>query len=1189
MKKENLLQRLSFPLIALLLFSLVSKAQVRNYTFLQSNGTYTAIAGGAVIVPGDGTTSSDDEIYTNNNIGFTFRFNNADYTSFGINSNGFIWLGGGSPPPDSYTPLSGTPGNLGGTGTISGIISPMGRDILKRLATPFGELRVETSGSAPSRVCVIQFTNWRGYLLGVGAVYNFQIRLNETSNTIDFVYGAFTTAGATSSSDFEVGLRGSDNTDFKNVVANAAGWAGAAPGLTNNAGSTISDAVFPATGTTFTWTPGAPPSDCTGTPVAGNISGPVSICSGFDFTLSNAGATDGTGVQYAWQSSSDAGGPWANIPGQTNLLQATVSQTASTYYRFVDTCTLSNLSDISNVLLVTLKPANECYCQPPAVTLHSFVDDVVSNLTIQGTTLNSSNATDAVTGYTQIPPTPASNTADLSQLTSYLVQATVAGDPTQVSVWVDFNQDGTFGETEFFDLVVSGTSASANITIPASALLGVTGLRVRARFANFPGTNACVTFGSGETEDYTVTILQNTAINGAIVDIITPQASCNASNIVTVKLRNSGSIDIPAGAATVALYVNGANPQGPLTQANSALLLPGDTATLNFTASFTVDGTNVDSAFIQSLVGDAFSGDDSLVTTHVTLPAAVNAPYAEDFEAGVPGWTVSQVSGSGNWGLSASVNYPDLVPPYSLAPKSGASVALFDSYNFSSGTVSRLTSNCIILPANANSDCGYIAGFYFTQDPQYFGTFDSVSIKVSADGGISFNRLGVVIRVDSTLSPTIGQAITSFPQWKLYTFNVGDYAGQTLQFAFDAFGLFGNMIAIDSFFVGPKTVAANIALAGGTETGATLAPALTPCTDADGWTYYSDGNSARYLFGVQWDPAGNGSNAAAKAQATARLSVDRKWFAAEDAVNLKATYTMQRYWDVDLNGSLLTSPVNVRFFYSQRELDSIIVAKDNFLAANPGAVDGGFGWFKTISGAFVPSGATVIPDGVPNAIPLADANTGGFTINGILYAQFNGVNSFSGGTAESAVGHGIPLPVGLLSFNAKRTGRVNTVSWSTSVEINTSRFSVERSTDGRNYSTIGVVAAAGNSSDTRNYSFIDNTPVRGINYYRLRMMDVDGREKLSPVRNVRNEGTADVAVYPNPVRDVMQVNITSDKLDRASISVTDLGGKLVYVKAISLNEGANYLNINTANFSSGTYVIKIQLTNDLVVKKFNKL
>lgn len=933
-----------------------------------------------------------------------------------------------------------------------------------------------------------------------------------------------------------------------------------------------------------------PVAACSGAPVAGVISGPAGVCAGTPFTLTNAGATDAPGVNYAWQSAATAVGPWTNIPGQTNFAEALdLTQTSETFYRFVDTCTNGGQSDISNVIQIAINPQSQCYCQPPATELQAFINDFVTNITIQGTTLNSSNGTDALTGYTGVPPTPASNTADLAEISSYTIVATVVNDPVQVSGWIDFDNNGTFDATEFFDMPVTGTTATGTIAVPAGAAIGQTGLRIRARGGSFAAADACETFFSGETEDYVVNIVANSALNGALVDIITPVASCNATNEIQVKLRNSGNQDIAAGAATVALYVTGANPQGPLTQSNAALLAPGDTATLIFTCSFPLEGTNIDSAFIQSLAGDANPLDDSLLTAHITLPAAVNAPFAEDFEGAVAGWTVNQLAGGGNWGLAGTVDYPDYNPAFSLNPKSGATVALFDSYSFAAGTVSRLATNCINIPEDASSNCGYVVGAYFTQDAQYLGLQDSVVVSITADGGATYTRLGVVKRVDSTLSPTQAQAPRSFPEWKLYTFNIGSYAGQTVQFAFDAYGNFGNQMGMDSFFVGPKSVGGNVALAGGQETGISLLPSLTQCTDSDGWTYYSDANSARYLFGVQWDPSGTSANTVARNQATAKVTVDRKWYAAENTAQQMATYTMQRYWDLNLNGAALTGPVNVRFFYSQRELDSILVAKDNFIAANPGAIDEGFRWFKTVSGAFVPSPASVNFDSVVNDLELEDVNTSGATINGVLYAQFNGITSFSGGTAASGAGPSTPLSVALLSFNAQRTGRVNKLSWSTSQEINTDRFVVERSTDSRNYVALGQVDAAGNSSNNISYSFIDNAPVRGMNFYRLRIIDNAGIEKFSAVRNVRNEGTADVAIYPNPVSDKMTLNITSDKIDRAEISITDMNGKTVYVKALGINEGMNYINVNTNNISSGSYIIKIQLNGDMVVRKFNKL
>lgn len=932
---------------------------------------------------------------------------------------------------------------------------------------------------------------------------------------------------------------------------------------------------------------------CSGMPSAGTITGPADACSGTQVILENTGATSADGITYQWQTSPTGNAnSWSNIAGQTNAAIATTTQSAIAYYRLLVTCTNSSMYDSSNVVQVGIKPLSQCYCKPPDVTLHTSINDYITNVFIQGTTLNSFNGTDAGTGYTQILPTPVSNTAELTQINTYTVSVAFTDDGllTQISCWIDFNSNGTFEANEYTNLPLdfNGSIASGTIQVPFDAVPGQTGMRIRARGFDFTDADACTQFGSGETEDYVVTILPNTSLNGALVDIIPPVTGCNASSNVVVKLRNSGNQNIAANAATVALYVTGANPQGPITQTNSSELLPGDTATLTFAGSFTNSGTNVDSAIIQTLAGDIAPSDNVIVTEHITLPAAVNAPYAEDFEGSVPGWTVSQLAGSGLWGLADSVTYPDYDPPYALLPKSGSSLALFNSYNFDAGTISRASSNCINIPANANSGCGYVVGFYFSQDAQYLALRDSVVVSASSDGGNTYTRLGVVKRVDSTLSPTQEQVPYSFPQWKLYTFDVAQYAGSTVQFALDAYGNFGNQMGIDSFFVGPKTTGGNVALAGGQETGSTLSPALTACSDANGWTYYSDGNSSRYLFGVQWDPSNTGANAAAKAQATAKLTVDRKWYSAENPSLQLATYTMQRYWDINLNGAVMTGPVNVRFFYSQRELDSIITAKNNFIAAN-GGNDEGFWWFKTNAGEFIPSPASVTPENVQNSMILENTNTTNATINGVLYAQFNEITSFSGGTAASGVGPDNPLPVGLLSFNAQRNARVNLLSWSTTQEINTDRFIVEHGTDGRNFTAMGEVTAAGNSATNINYSFTDYTPVMGVNFYRLKVVERNGSTKYSAVKSVRNEGTADIAIYPNPVKDMMTVNITSERMDRAVITITDMNGKLVQIRNTAISEGSNYINVNTAAMAKGTYILKVQLNEDMIVRKVNKL
>ena len=86
------------------------------------------------------------------------------------------------------------------------------------------------------------------------------------------------------------------------------------------------------------------------------------------------------------------------------------------------------------------------------------------------------------------------------------------------SVWIDFNHNGVFDATEWTQIATASTRATTNVAIPATATLGVTGMRVRSRLATNPNaaTDACTAFGSGETEDYLVTISRPTATRAAL-------------------------------------------------------------------------------------------------------------------------------------------------------------------------------------------------------------------------------------------------------------------------------------------------------------------------------------------------------------------------------------------------------------------------------------------------------------------------------------------------------------------------------------------------------------------------------------------------------------------------------------------------------------------------------------------------
>jgi len=182
----------------------------------------------------------------------------------------------------------------------------------------------------------------------------------------------------------------------------------------------------------------------------------------------------------------------------------------------------------------------------------------------------------------------------------------------------------------------------------------------------------------------------------------------------------------------------------------------------------------------------------------------------------------------------------------------------------------------------------------------------------------------------------------------------------------------------------------------------------------------------------------------------------------------------------------------------------------------------------------------------------------------------------------------VALPVTLMNFEAKRNGSVNNLSWVTSQEINASKFIIERSTDGRNFNEIGYVAAFGNSSTAKNYRFVDPTPNKGNNYYRLKLINNDNSFRLSEIKNVKHLSFAEMTVSPNPVAQNMRILIDADKSEKASLFITDLSGRRVYNTSVIVNEGNNTLYIPVAALNSGSYIVTIQLANQTLVKKINK-
>jgi len=225
-----------------------ANSQVANYTFSQSNGTYTAITGATGAT--NAATTWDDGVTANNiPIGFTFTFNGANYTSCSINYDGYITFNGAS-ANQSRTPISGN------SNTYSGAISPFALDLLSGGTS---DISYKTNGTTPNRTFIVEWKNAKRFNGGArDGSLNFQIVLNESTNIVQVIYGTCTTN--TDSLAAEVGLRGASNGDYNNRSVTTSGstnsWSTSVAGITNGATCSNNSTRLPASGLTFTWTPG---------------------------------------------------------------------------------------------------------------------------------------------------------------------------------------------------------------------------------------------------------------------------------------------------------------------------------------------------------------------------------------------------------------------------------------------------------------------------------------------------------------------------------------------------------------------------------------------------------------------------------------------------------------------------------------------------------------------------------------------------------------------------------------------------------------------------------------------------------------------------------------------------------------------------------------------------------------------
>jgi hypothetical protein len=177
----------------------------------------------------------------------------------------------------------------------------------------------------------------------------------------------------------------------------------------------------------------------------------------------------------------------------------------------------------------------------------------------------------------------------------------------------------------------------------------------------------------------------------------------------------------------------------------------------------------------------------------------------------------------------------------------------------------------------------------------------------------------------------------------------------------------------------------------------------------------------------------------------------------------------------------------------------------------------------------------------------------------------------------------VVLPVLFTEFNATCTENKVQLTWKTAQEQNSRRFDIERSEDGIRWTVVATVAAAGNSNIESKYSFTDNDPITD-GLYRIGEYDSDGKAQYTSTIhsscNVKNQ----FSIWPNPVQDVILINLVTAARSQAIVKLFDCKGALIKIQKTNLLQGSNQFTMDIRSLAKGTYFLLIDWNNGQMKK-----
>lgn len=184
------------------------------------------------------------------------------------------------------------------------------------------------------------------------------------------------------------------------------------------------------------------------------------------------------------------------------------------------------------------------------------------------------------------------------------------------------------------------------------------------------------------------------------------------------------------------------------------------------------------------------------------------------------------------------------------------------------------------------------------------------------------------------------------------------------------------------------------------------------------------------------------------------------------------------------------------------------------------------------------------------------------------------------------------LPLVLLDFNATVANKKAVLNWVTGMEKALSHFVIERSVNGIDYTDAGMIFANGNSNVKVPYSYADALPANanGVIYYRLKMVDLDGKFQRSTVKLIRigdAPKTLSIAAYPNPVTTELRISLPESwQNKKVTLNIFSSNGQLV--KQVVASRASQTETVNVADITNGLYIVKATNGTEIATERIVK-